>query len=253
MIRARVLAVAVLGLGCDDLEQQLIPVEPTMCLREYAPSSYAVYFVVDVSGSMAPFLADVREELLALAENLPKFDDEGRAVTVEFFIVAFVNDVRWYPGNVRRLEDVTRVQSALDEAIADGKTNQNLNAPTFNAEDRENLLDALAEVITDRPSKDANLIILATDADFAEAPDELSGSIVVRSTFSGVRAGLAEIGARVHAFVGPDTDGLTRSYAGVPSLTSLPGSTVHDITALTGARSKIRETLTIIAESASCY
>lgn len=246
-----VVAVAAIAGGCDE-DPVLVPTEPTICLRETTPNSYEVYFVIDVSGSMAPFLTDVKNELSAFAESLPEFDDRGRSTSVQFFVIGFVNDVRWYPENVRSLSDATQVEAAFDSAIEDGKDNRNLNEPTVNAEVEENLLDALKAALDNRPSSDANVILLATDADFVEAPDELSGNIPVQASYREIRSGLERVGARVHAFVSPDTDGLTRSYAGEPALTSLPGSTVHDITALTGARDTIRKTLTVIAESADC-
>ena len=246
-----VLGAVLLACACDD-DPVLLPTEPEICLRESTPTSYEIYFVLDVSGSMGPFLNDVKNELFAFAGNLPQFDDQGRPTTVQLFVVAFVNDVRWYPDNVRTLHEVEQVQSAFADAISDGKDNSNLNAPTTNAEVQENLLDAIGAVLARAPSADANLVLLATDADFAEAPDRLSGDITVVSTFAEIRGGLERVGARVHAFVRRDTDGLTRSYAGTPALTSLPGSTVHDITALTGARQDIRDTLTVIAETADC-
>jgi hypothetical protein len=246
-----VLAAAIVVAACEE-DPVLLPTEPVVCLREYTPTTYEVYFVIDVSGSMGPFLTDVKNELFAFAESLPEFDDDGRATSVRFFVIGFVNDVRWYPRNVRRLDDVLEVQSAFDEAIEDGRDNLNLNDPTFNAEVRENLLDALGAALANNPSADANLIVLATDAEFAEAPERLSGEIVVQASYPQIQSGLEDIGARVHAFTRPNIDGLTRGYEGSPALTALPGSTVHDITALTGARVKIRETLTVIAESADC-
>lgn len=238
--------------GCGEADP-LTPVPPRTCIRELTPASYTVFFVVDVSGSMGPFLTDLQNELIAFADNLPAFTEEGRPVTVDFYVVAFVNDVRWYPGNVRRLTDVGQVQRAFELSIADGQTNRNLNEASFNAEPTENLLDALGEVIAHGSTTEATLLMLATDAPFAEAPDELSGGIVVQNTFPQILGGLTAMRVRVHAFVRPESDGLTRSFAGTPGLTSLPGSTYHDIAELTGARDQIRDTLTVIAEGADCY
>lgn len=251
MRRTSLLVVAILAAGCEE-DLVLVPPEQPICLRETSPNTYSVYFVIDVSGSMGPFLTDVKNELFAFAKSLPVHDSEGRPTSVQFFVIGFVNDVRWYPENVRRLTEVSQVQGSFELAIEGGRDNFNLNARTFNAEKQENLLDALQSVLDHGPSSDANLIMIATDAGFVEAPEELSGGITVRASYLDVRAGLEAIAARVHAFARPNTDGLTRSFAGHPALTTLPGSTVHDITSLTGARDRIRETLTVIAESADC-
>ncbi len=245
------LASVMLASACDD-PPSLLPAETPVCLREETPTTYEVYFAIDVSGSMGPFLTDVKNELVGFADSLPKFDDQGRSTQVQFFVIAFVNDVRWYPDNVRRLRQVSQVQAAFESAIADGEGNLNLNTATSNAETQENLLDALKAVVDNHPAADANLVLLATDAGFAEAPDELSGKVKVQSTYPAILSGLEAASVRVHAFARPGTDGLTRGYAGHPALTSLPGSTQHDITSLVGARAQIRETLTVIAESADC-
>jgi hypothetical protein len=251
MRRTAVLLAATFALACEE-DPVLVPSEPRICTREISPVTYEVYFVIDVSGSMGPFLTDVKNELLAFADGLPEHNADGKATEVEFFVVAFVNDVRWYPENVRRLREVSDVQRAFEDAIREGEDNLNLNAPTVNAETQENLLDALGAAIGNAPAADAVLLLVATDAGFEEAPDELSGGNAVQWTSPTVRSELERVGARVHACVRRHTAGLTRSYEGSASLTSLPGSTVHDITALTGARDRIRETLTVIAESADC-
>ena len=244
--------VVFLGSGCSDPVEPLIDVPPRKCLREISPSSYDVYFVIDVSGSMGPFLTDVKDELIGFANNIPMFNADGLAVTVQFSVMAFVNDVRWYPARTQHLKNISLVQDAFEEAINDGKDNRNLLAPTVNAEAEENLLDALRAVLDVRPEAEANLVMLATDASFRESPDTLSGSIPVQTTFEEVYTGLVEVEARVHGFVWPDTDGLTRGYRNLPALTSLPGSSVHDLSKLVGAREKVRETLTQIAESLDC-
>ena len=38
------------------------------------PRTYEVYFVIDVSGSMGPFLTNVRNELVAFADGLPEYE-----------------------------------------------------------------------------------------------------------------------------------------------------------------------------------
>ncbi|MBI4822271.1 MAG: hypothetical protein HY791_38785 [Deltaproteobacteria bacterium] len=224
--------------------------EPTReCIRPEEPHTYEVFFVIDVSGSMAPFLRDVRSELVALADNLPETDAEGRRVRVDYYLVAFVNDAKTYGG---RMTSIVALQSAFDEAIADGLTNYNLTVRTFNAEEEENLLDGLSMALDTNPSAEAKLFFIAADADFFEAPAVLSENIPVKSKYAEVKDRLAAIDARVHAFTEASLDGLTRTYHRQPALTTLPGSTVHRLDDLRGAREKVRLTLADIAAAAAC-
>src|SRR5262245_2167431 len=108
--------------GCPDDTGPITTIEEPPdagCLREMAPQTYQVYFVVDVSGSMGPFLTDLRNELVAFAGGFPELDAEGRPVRVDYYVVAFVNDVKWYGG---RMTSVIALQAALDEAIERGQT-----------------------------------------------------------------------------------------------------------------------------------
>ncbi|MBI2373481.1 MAG: hypothetical protein HYV07_05725 [Deltaproteobacteria bacterium] len=219
------------------------------CIRPEEPHTYEVFFVIDVSGSMSPFLRDVRGELVALADNLPEADADGRRVRVDYYLIAFVNDARMYGG---RMTSVVALQSAFDEAIEDGLTNYNLNVRTFNAEEEENLLDALTLALDTNPSAEAKLFFIAADAPFVEAPRVLSESIPVQSKYTDVMQRLGVVGARIHAFTEDQLDGLTRTFHQQPALTTLPGSTVHALEDLRGAREKIRGTLADIAARAAC-
>jgi hypothetical protein len=219
------------------------------CIRPKTPQTYQVYFVVDVSGSMGPFLTDLKNELVTFAGGFPELDAEGRPVRVDYYVVAFVNDVKWYGG---RMTSVIALQDALEQAIERGQTNLNLTQNRLNSEVEENTLDALASVIESNPNAEARLILLANDAPFLEAPAVLSDGIMIKSTYASILMQLQGIEARMHAFVPEALDGLTRSYSGHPALTSLPGSTVNYLHDLAGANDRIRETLNIIARGAAC-
>lgn len=247
-----ILTALAIGAGCQDDAARLATVEEPPdagCIRTEEPQTYEVYFVIDVSGSMGPFLNDLRDELVAFADGFARLDDQGRPVRVDYYVVAFVNDVKRFGG---RMTSVIALQAAFEEAIARGQTNMNLMQNRFNAEPEENLLDALADVIAGNPSAEANLILVANDAPFLESPSILSDRIEVRSNYASIRADLERVGARVHAFVPDQLDGLSRTYQGQPALTSLPGSTVHSLRDLTGANSEIRSTLSFIAREAAC-
>lgn len=251
LIFASVLSAHAISACNDDTGPIVTAEEPpdAGCIRAATPQTYQVYFVVDVSGSMGPFLTDLKEQLVSFADGFPEFDAEGRVVRVEYYVVAFVNDVKWYGG---RMTSVIALQAALDEAIERGKTNLNLDQNKLNAEPEENTLDALASVIESGPTAEARLIMLAGDAAFVEAPRVLSEGIMVRSSYATILEELGGIQARIHAFVPDQLDGLTRTYAGQPALTSLPGSTINSLRDLTDANDRIRETLNLIARGAAC-
>lgn len=240
-------------IGCSEsLRLGTAPEPPDAgCTRPEQPQTFQVYFVQDVSGSMGIFLTDLSKELLSFASGFPKFDSQGRPVRVEYHVVAFVKDVKTYGG---RMTSVIALQAAFDEAIARGQTNLNLTSDTLSAGGvAENMLDALGEVIDQKPTAEAKLIMLSADDDgFAEAPEVLPPNIHVKWKYTDVRAGLERMGARIHAFVTGPIDGVTRMYKGQPSLTSLPGASVHSLGQLQGASEEIRKTLSFIAREAAC-
>lgn len=242
--------------GCrDDSPGGLAVVEEPpkeMCNRETAPRTYEIYFVIDVSGSMAPFLNDVKQELVALSANFPEYDADGRRTRVDYYVVAFVNDVKWFPVGAERMTSHIDVQDAFEQAIAAGADGKNLTQDAINAEARENMLDAIAQVLARGSQADAKLMLIATDADFAERGDVLSTQIEVQSSYDSILADLESQEFRVHAFTQSQLDGLTRTYRNMPPLTSVAGSSMHDLADLTGSREQIRETLAGIAENADC-
>lgn len=253
---ALLLATLAVGSSCrDDNPDGLATAEQPPakeCIREKPPRSYEVYFVIDVSGSMGPFLNDLKQELVTLSLNFPEYDAEGHRVLVDYYVLAFVNDHKWYPVGAHRMTSHIDVQAAFEEAIAAGANGTNLDGFTPNAEARENLLDAIVEVIESNPGAEAKLMFIATDAPFAETPDTLSGNNEVNASFAAVAADLASLDFRVHAFTQAELDGLTRTYNNMPPLTDIPGSSSYNLTNLIGAREEIRSTLSGIAQDAAC-
>lgn len=254
--RLATLALLLLGAAaCDDSGGNIgvTPPEETDagCLRAEEPVSYDIYFVVDVSGSMAPFLTSVRNELIAFAQGFPQENGEGRRVRVDYYLVAFVNDVKVF-GN-GRMTSLVAVQAAFDEAIAAGQTNYNLNTRTFNAEPEENTLDALNTAISLPSTADARIIIFAGDAEYFEAPASLAENISVENTYADVRQKLTDQEIRLHAFTKRGLHGFFLPYEGQAPLTDLPGSRVYALDELVGASTEVADTLFEIARDAACF
>lgn len=245
------IASCTLACGDDPGNISVTPPEPEEeCIREIEPVTYEVYFVIDVSGSMEPFLRSVRDELVGFAEGFPARNAQDREVRVDYYLIGFVNDVRVYGDG--RMTSVIALQAAFDEAITDGRDNFNLNTMTFNAEEEENMLDAMAEAISLNPSAEARLIMVATDAPFVEAPAVLNEDIQVQNTYAGIREQLEQLEVRVHGFGKEGLGGLFINYNEMPPLTELPGSSKHKLGDLQGSGTSIRNTLFSIAQEAAC-
>lgn len=251
-----IFAAASLFAGCREDSPPITNAEPPPdagCVPVQVSQRYQVYFVIDVSGSMGPFLSDLADSLTAFAESFPERDDQDQRVLVEYYVVGFVNDVKWFPEATPRMTSVIAVQAAIQEAITAGSNGQNLQQRSANAEVDENLLDALAAVIASNPDPDATkMILLATDANFREAPDTFSLNIPVQSTFGTILSDLTELGAQIHSFTPGGLDGLTRTYRDQPALTTLPGSSVNDLNELGEAQAALSERLVVIAQGATC-
>lgn len=244
-----------LAAGCDDGGPIVAPVPlppDAGCVIDEAARTFEVYFVIDVSNSMVPFLTDLATELAAFTRSFPEENARGDRVLSSYFVVAFVNDVKLFPPEAERMTSHIAVGDAIRTAIAEAEGNRNLNSNTPNADPDENLLDALGAVIDRAPDPDFLLVLVATDQGFREAPAMLSGDITVTRTYAEVRSGLEALGARVHAFVPDQLDGLTRDYRGEPPLTDLNGGRVFDLRDLAAARESIRATLEDIALDAAC-
>ncbi len=241
--------------ACGDDFVSIRPVSPPQelpCELDEAVRRFEVFFVLDVSGSMTPFLETLASTLSALAVSFPVENRRGDRVLVSYRVVGFVNDVRLFPPGAERMTSHIAVSDAIREGIAAGRGNRNLNANTPNSDADENLLDALSAVLAQSEGAQAVLALVATDAGFREAPATLSGGITVRSTYPEILSGLQNREVRVHAFVPGPLDGLTRPFRGQPPLTSLPGGRVYDLDALGGANDLIETTLAGIAIDATC-
>ena len=220
------------------------------CTIESAPKSHSVYFVLDVSGSMRLFLEELSKELQTFVESFPEYDADGELIQLDFYVIAFVNDVKQFGGG--RMTSVIALQDAFEQAIEAGKDDFNLTVRSFNAEREENLLDAIGYISNLNSMSESHTVMIATDAPFRESPASLNEGIQVQNTYEGIMELLRTLNAGVHAFTASDLDGLTRGYRKYEALTSLPGSSVHRLNSLTGASAKIRETLGVIARNASC-
>lgn len=223
------------------------------CLRNEAPSDYDVYFVLDVSGSMTPYLEAMKAEMVGFAESFASEDSRGQPVTIDYHVVGFVNDTRFFPDTPNeRMTSPVAVEAAIQDAIDAGRGGKNLKVGTNNAEVEENLLDALDLVIAQTPDAEANLVLIATDAPFRETPFVLAGANEVQADYESVLRGLESFDARVHAFTPQGVDGLTRQYLDFEALTSLDGSSVQTLTDSETAEEEIQESLRFIAREAAC-
>lgn len=241
--------------SCQDDGSPIVPVRPPRdagCVIDEAARTFEVYFVIDVSNSMVPFLDDLASELLTLTEGFPETNARGDRILASYFVVAFVNDVQLFPEGAERMTSHIAVASAIRAAIAAAEGNTNLRNDTENFDDEENLIDALGAVVDRAPRPDNLLVLIATDAEFEEAPETLSGGITVTHGYRQVQEGLRELGAQVQAFVPSALSGLTRPYRGFPPLTALEGGRVFDLERLTAARENIRASLEQIALDATC-
>jgi hypothetical protein len=202
---------------------------------------------------MSFFLERLSLQLQTFAESFPEEDSQDNPVFVDYYVVAFVNDVRWFPdGAARRMTSPVAVQAAIEQARLRGQTNLNLNTDALNAEQDENMLDALKSIIDSGPAADLVMVIVATDAGFAEAPATLSTNIEVQASYDEVIAGLERIDAQVHVFVPGQIDGLTRNYRGMPPITMFEGSTINPLESDMGSAELIESALTDIAERSAC-
>src|SRR5262249_36082385 len=125
-------ALASIGTACADDSSRIVTAEEPPdagCLNSDEPQTFQIFFVTDVSGSMAPFLTDLSRELVSFAGGFKEFDAMGRPTRIDFYVVAFVNDFKWYGG---RMTSVIALQAAFDEAIKRGSMNLNLTRDTPN-------------------------------------------------------------------------------------------------------------------------
>jgi hypothetical protein len=220
------------------------------CVLPHDPETYQVFFVIDVSSSMGPYLENLSAQLLSLAKGFPEQNAQGLPVRVDYYLVAFVSDVKVFGGG--RMTSLIAIQAAFDDAIAAGHDGYNLTQHTIDSTPGGNVLDALGQVLAFNPSAEAKMVILATDSSFPEAPAILYRDIHVQGTYADTLAAVRAAGLRFHIFSLPGVEGLEANYDNLPPLSSLPGSTVHDLGDLAGASDAIRGTLTAIAKGSRC-
>lgn len=244
-------ALGALLAACEDTPPISVTPDPpdSGCAIAVEPRHFEVYFVVDVSGSMEPFLTGVKNELQAFASGFPEQDQMGRSVRVDYYLIAFVNDVKQFGG---RMSSPIALAQAIDDALAAGRGGNNLNSSDSNVDLEENLLDALALIPSLAGSPEVPLVMIATDAAFVERPSVLNAGIMVQNTYAEVRDQLLQRNARIHAFTKLPYPGLSTNYMGLPPLTAAPGSSVQSLDELTGASDRVREVLNQIARNASC-
>lgn len=257
--RASRVALALFALGSAACQEDTPPISVARpppdagCVIQEAVQNYEVYFVIDVSGSMTPFLNNLASTVQSFSRAFPERDAQDNRILVNYYVIAFVNDILWVPNNARRMTQPIAVQSAIKTAIQRAANNTLLTRDLKNAEPDENLLDALAEVIDNAPTNGAQVLVLvATDAGFREAPDTLSGGITVRSNYQSIKSDLESMGAQIHSFTPDQLDGLTRQYAGQPALTTIPGSGSYSLRDLESSADLIEQTLLDIAQKAAC-
>lgn len=248
---------ATFTLSCSDDGPQISPLIPTSdagCDIEQSARSYEVYFVLDVSTSMSRFLEQgLAQQLESLTLALPERDSQDRRVLVDYYVVGFANDYKWFPeGPARRMTGTIAVQSAIEQAVNAGRGGNNLTQNFANAESPENLLDALDAVLDSQPKGEVVVIIIATDARISEFPTILSSDIQVESTYRDVRNRLLDLGAQVHALTPDELDGLTRMYEGQPPLTTGEGSRTYSLSDLVASQEALQTALSEIAQTAAC-
>ena len=258
-----ILGLAAGAAGCADDPPFIAPVPPAAdagCVVGEVARTFDVYFVVDVSGSMNTFLlgpdgsgsGGLADRLGTFALGFPTRDQNDDRVVVNYYVVAFVNDVKLFPVGAERMTSHIAVAAALREAIQAATPERNLNNSTPNADSDENLLDALGAVIDRAPSADTTLVLAATDAEFRERGETLSGGITVQRTYDEVVEGIRELGIRVHAFVPGPVDGLSRPYRGQVALPDINEGLVFSLDELTGDPEALDAILRQLASDASC-
>ena len=250
-------AFALEATGCSD-EVPQITVTPTVtdagCNLGLAPRFYEVFFVLDVSTSMTRFLElGLAQQLDSLTRALPERDSIDQRVFVDYYVLGFANDFKWFPeGAARRMTSRIAVQSAIEQAVNAGRDGNNLTQPFANTEAPENLLDALSAVIDFNPQAEVVVVIVATDANISEFPTVLSTEIPVQSSYANVLQDLLDRDIQLHALTIAELDGLTRMFKGQPPLTSGPGSRTYRLSELVASQEALQGALQEIGQTAAC-
>ncbi|AKF11289.1 hypothetical protein DB32_008438 [Sandaracinus amylolyticus] len=157
-----------------------------------------VVLSVDVSSSMGPTLAALRDASSALIERLQALDPSARVS-----LVVFVDDALAVEECAPL--DVSALQDQLELWRVRSEDNRSPVSETYNTDCPENSLDALMLATRGCPWRAgaARLLVHVTDDTFAERPTVLSGpfggGIVVQSTYAEVGEAMEDASVRMIA------------------------------------------------------
>lgn len=225
-----------------------------------------VVLVLDVSSSMGPDLAQVRDALGAI------WDAAGRASTAPSFgLVVFVDDALAVEG-CAPFPSPDALGAELEEWRVSSSTNVSPVSRIPNVDCPENSLDALSLAITECPWRTGSrrVIVHVTDDTFAERPAVLSGpfgpGILVASTYVEVSDALARdrirLGALARTGAGEGCGGPTASpdvgrgfhtmYGLEPSLPERTGGAAWDLRAARAGELDVGAAVGALLESVPC-
>lgn len=188
------------------------PPEADRCTQSI-PRTFQVYFVINVSGSMRDFLFPLADRLESFVQGFPDVDVNGDRLLVDYYVVAFVNDVGFFPEGAPRMTSSIAVAQAIDDAVERGLDNRNLDG-SDNSEETENMLDAIDAALDNGTDADRVLFLIATQDEFAERGERLLPDFTVENAYADVRARLDEVRQKglVYAFTDGDVGGFDRSF-----------------------------------------
>lgn len=202
--------------ACSDddggLVQAIPPPTNDRCTQSI-PRTFQVYFVVNVSGSMNEYLAPLAEQLEAFVNGFPAVDVNGDRLLVDYYVVAFVNDVVFFPEGAPRMTSEIAVAQAIDDALERASGNRNLNG-SDNSEATENMLDAIDAALDNGTDADRVLFLIATQDQFAEQGELLLPSFTVQNSYADISARLDEVRQKglVYAFTNGEVEGIDRNF-----------------------------------------
>ncbi len=217
-------ALALAGsVACDDPASVVPNIPPPTVERctQSIPRTFQVYFVVNVSRSMSEYLEALALELESFADGFPDVDVNGDLILVNYYVVAFVNDVGFFPEGAPRMTSSIAVAQAIEDAVDRGRDNRNLDG-SDNGEINgdENLLDALGAALDNGTEADRVLFLIATEDNFRNQGERLSPNFIVENDYLDIRERLltAQEKGLVYAFTDGTVEGIDRNFDGNPPL-----------------------------------
>jgi len=242
---ATLLAAGAGGCGDDTSTFVAIPPPTNAGCTQSIPRTFQVYFVINVSGSMNEFLEPLADELETFVESFPDVDINGDALLVDYYVVAFVNDVAFFPEGAPRMTSEIAVAQAIDDALERATNNRNLNG-SDNSEPTENMLDALDAALDNGTDADRVLFLIATQDQFADEGERLLPNFTVASDYDDIRERMDEVRRKglVYAFTNGEVDGIDRNFElrePIPTDGLLQLSVLQDEVAVGGILSQIAE------------